>query len=67
MANPKLPDDDTETSRQAGNTPEGEHPLTPPKSPAPDEEGMKRSAESGEGDVPDEDLPSNRAQERGGP
>jgi hypothetical protein len=41
-----------------------------------DDERMRRSAESGEGEVPDENpereelddaLPSNRAQDRGGP
>ena len=55
-----------------------EDPTTQPGSPSAEDEQMKRSAESGEGDVPDkdlpeepdpveQDLPSNRAQERGGP
>jgi hypothetical protein len=67
VADQKKPDEDTEAIRQAGDTPDGEQPSTPPRSPPPDEDQMKRSAESGEGDLPDEDLPSNRAQERGGP
>ena len=55
-----------------------EDPTTKPGKPSAEDERMKRSAESGEGDVPprdlpeepeplEEDLPSNRAQERGGP
>lgn len=82
MGDPTKSDEETEAIRQAGSTPEdgnqSTHPGNWPGIPAPDDEGMKRSAESGEGDVPerdvpsdgdplDEELPSNRAQERGGP
>jgi hypothetical protein len=76
VADPKIPDDDDETIRQAGSTPEdgvqSTHPPDWPGSPPSDTDRMRRSAESGEGEVPEDtpeqaDLPSNRAQERGGP
>jgi hypothetical protein len=80
MADPKS-DDETEKIRQAGSTPEDGDQSTRPANwpgipPADDADRMRRSAESGEGEVPDasgqrteleQDLPSNRAQERGGP
>ena len=75
MADPKIPDDD-ETIRQAGSTPEdGVQSTRPPEwpgTPPPDEDRTRRSAGSGEGEVREDapeqaDLPSNRAQERGGP
>ncbi len=82
MADPTS-DDETERIRQAGSTPEGgdrsTHPEGGPEIDSPDDR-MQRSAESGEGEVPperpavtreqerlEEELPSNRAQERGGP
>ena len=57
--------------------PTKQDPSTQPGKSAEDER-MRRSAESGEGEAPDrdvpeepepveQDLPSNRAQERGGP
>jgi hypothetical protein len=75
VADPKIPDDD-ETVRQPGSTPEDAvQSRRPPDQrgiPPTDEDGMRRSAEAGEGEVPEDtpeqaDLPSNRAQERGGP
>ncbi len=75
MADPKIPDDE-ETVRKPGSTPEDAVQSTRPPdqrgTPPPDDEGMRRSAESGEGELPEDtpeqaDLPSNRAQERGGP
>ncbi|HET9155197.1 MAG TPA: hypothetical protein VFN91_00940 [Myxococcaceae bacterium] len=73
MANPTMPDEESETTRRM---PEDGDPSVPRKVPPPEDEQMQRSAESGEGEVPDDapeqeqpeqDLPSNRAQERGGP
>jgi hypothetical protein len=73
VADPTKPDDQSETIRRA---PEDGDPSTQPRNPPADEDRMKRSAESGEGEVPDpeseeeqheKELPSNRAQERGGP
>lgn len=70
MANPTKPDEASETIRRM---PEDGDPSTPPRTPPTDDDQLERSAESGEGEVPDEqeelekDLPSNRAQERGGP
>jgi hypothetical protein len=75
VADPKS-SDDIETIQEAGSTPEDGPPSTGRGIQPPDDEGrMPRSAESGEGEVPDEthekdleeELPSNRAQERGGP
>ena len=72
-------DPDDETLRQAGSTPEDGTQSTHPKGwpGIPDrDEAMRRSAEGGEGEVADVTreqeeleggLPSNRAQERGGP
>ena len=81
MADPKSSNDDIEKIRKAGSTPEDGNQSTRPANwpgipPAEDKDRMRRSAESGEGEVPDatgqrseddEGLPSNRAQERGGP
>jgi hypothetical protein len=75
VADPRKPDEQNETVRRA---PEDGEPSTQSSIPPADDDGMKRSAESGEGDVPErdvnsdgdpleEELPSNRAQERGGP
>jgi hypothetical protein len=73
VADPTNPEEQNETIRRA---PEDGDPSTPPRTPPADDDRMKRSAESGEGEVPDparekeqpqEELPSNRAQERGGP
>lgn len=76
MADPKS-SDAIETIQEAGSTPEDGPPSTGRGIQPPDDEGrMRRSAESGEGEVLDEtheekdleeELPSNRAQERGGP
>jgi hypothetical protein len=75
MADPRKPEAQNETVQRASE--DGE-PSTQSSIPPPDDDEMKRSAESGEGDVPErdlpeepgpveQDLPSNRAQERGGP
>ena len=72
MADLTKPDDQSETIRRA---PEDGDPSTQPLNPPAEDDRMKRSAESGEGEVPDsateqerpEPVPSNRAQERGGP
>jgi len=82
MANPTRSDEESEAIRQAGSTPEdgtqGTHPGNWPGISPADDEHMKRAAESGDGEVAERDLPeepepvgqelpSNRAQERGGP
>jgi hypothetical protein len=82
MANPTRNDEESEAIRQGGSTPEdgtrATHPGNWPGIPPADDEHMKRSAGSGDGEVPERDLPeepepverelpSNRAQERGGP
>jgi hypothetical protein len=71
VADPTKPDDQSERIRRA---PEDGDPSTEPRTPPAEDEQMKRSAESGEGEVPDpekeqpgKELPSNRSQERGGP
>lgn len=77
MADPKSSTDDIEETRKAGNTPEDTNqPNRRGVPPMSDEEEMRRSAETGEGEVPgenpeaeelEEELPSNRSQKRGGP
>ena len=64
MADPTKPEEQDETIRRA---PEDADPSTQPRTPPADDDGMKRSAESGEAEEPEQELPSNRAQERGGP
>ncbi|HEY3587218.1 MAG TPA: hypothetical protein VGK85_08695 [Myxococcaceae bacterium] len=63
MADPTKPEEQNETIRRA---PADGDPSTQPRTPPADDDRMERSAESGEGDIPEE-LPSNRAQERGRP
>lgn len=73
MADPTNPDDQSETIRRA---PEDGDPSTQPLTPPAEDDRLKRTAESGEAEVPDpateqeqpaQELPSNRAQEQGGP
>ena len=70
MPDQTKPDEDTEAIRQAGSTPEdgdqSTHPRNWPGIPSPSGEGEVPDADSDEERL-EEELPSNRAQERGGP
>ncbi|HET6981066.1 MAG TPA: hypothetical protein VFI53_02940 [Myxococcaceae bacterium] len=81
MADPKSSTDDIEEIRKAGSAQKDADQSSRQESrrgvPPTDDEGqMRRSAETGEGEVPgenpeaeelEEELPSNRSQKRGGP
>jgi hypothetical protein len=73
MADPTKPEEQSETIRRA---PEDGDPSTQPRTPPTEADRMTRSAEGGEGEVttpateqerPEPAIPSNRAQEGGGP